>query len=254
MYKIEQSYQHAIKLWKEKYYISWQQQQKNKNKITMLETILQRGFWICLDNPIGGILLVGVNPSFDGEKEAKNCSLNECHDFGRCRHWDRWKDNLRDIIKENRVSYIDLFPLRVTKQKHEFERFVPLELKAELLRKTQLEIERLRPRLIIHANTASMFYYGLNHDNPWMGYDLEKKDLPLELKDKGELYIINGLLESEERINYNCLHETSLTDEYNTYIFLCKYQNYLKKEKRLCRQDINLLCEFLGIKRPEIKK
>ena len=60
-----------------------------------------------------------------------------------------------------------------------------------LLKKTQKEIERIDPKLIVHANKGSLYYWGLNpttyqkdYENPWLNYDFNEIDLhdcpPLE--------------------------------------------------------------------------
>lgn len=163
--------------------------------------------------------------------------------FQKCsgRYWNPWKSNLASYD----AGYIDLFPLRVTKQKHEFEKYVPLELKAEILRVTQRELERLQPHLIIHANKSSAFYYGTNPDAPWMGYDLERVELPGRLGEKGTLYRINGLLNDDRRINYGDDGKTKLE---GTHLFVCSMQSRLKSEERIHPDVINQLYEYINIK------
>ena len=131
----------------------------------------------------------------------------------------------------------------MTKQQREFEKFVPLELKAELLRVTQFELERLRPKLIIHANKTSSFYYGTDPVFPWMGYDLEKEVVSGEIGQKGTLYRIKGLIEDKRRINYNEIRKTNLE-----YLFVCRMQSRLKSAERIHQEDIRQLCDHLNIK------
>lgn len=244
MNSLENEYCNAIKKWENTHKATWL---SNHEQIaTILDEIIGRGFWLCLDNPLEGVLLSGVNPSYPSNQKAENavyCSFNQC--LGR--YWNRWNKNLQYYKSKNIAGYIDLFPLRVSKQKEEFERFVPLELKAELLRVTQIEIERLKPQIIIHANKASSFYYGTNPNYPWMGYDLEPMNIASELREKGcELYRINGLLDTKDRVNYDSITETELV---GTYLFTCPMQNsrFLKAEKKLEEQDIINLCNKLNI-------
>ena len=239
---LENNYCNAINRWENTAKETWSS--NNEQYAIVLDEILARSFWLCLNNPVKGILLSGVNPSYPKEAKAVYCSFNECS--GRC--WSRWNQNLQYYKSKNIAGYIDLFPLRVSKQKKEFEKYVPLELKAELLRVTQTEIERLKPRLIIHANKTSLFYYGTNQEHPWMGYDLEPMNITTELKEKGcELYRINGLLNTKDRINYDSIKKTELV---GTYLFTCPMQNsrFLKAEKKLEEKDIMNLCNRLNIK------
>ena len=229
--RLEKEYNAAIDRWKNNQGESWGKEYPE------LAKILRRGFWFCLDNPICGILLSGVNPSFNGEEKAMPIPFQKCSG----RYWNPWKSNLASYD----AGYIDLFPLRVTKQKHEFEKYVPLELKAEILRVTQRELERLQPHLIIHANKSSAFYYGTNPDAPWMGYDLERVELPGRLGEKGTLYRINGLLNDDRRINYGDDGKTKLE---GTHLFVCSMQIRLKSEERIHPDEINQLYEYINIK------
>lgn len=228
--RLEKEYNAAIDRWKNDQGESW------KKRYPELEDILKRGFWLCIGNKGGGILLSGVNPSFDGKEKAEPIPFHDCSG----RYWNLWKRNLAFYD----AGYIDLFPLRVTKQKHEFEKYVPLKLKAEILRVTQRELERLKPQLIIHANKSSAFYYGTKPDAPWMGYDLERVELPRRLGEKGTLYRINGLLNDNRRINYGDDNKTKLE---GSHLFVCSMQSRLKSEERIHRDEITQLCEYLNI-------
>lgn len=229
MEEIQNKYQEVINAWLK----------DNKVIPTDLREILDRGFWLCLDNPQEGLLLTGVNPS---NGKPGNCAFRDCTGT----YWEKWQANLQHALSHNKAGYVDLFPLRVSKQKAEFERIVPLELKAEILRVTQAEIERLQPQLIIHANKSSAFYYGTNPKHPWMGYDLEQIKLPVGIGGKGVLYKIRGVQDNEDRI-LATLHETKLN-----YLFVCPYQNcqYLTihPEKKMDADEVDLLCNYLNVK------
>lgn len=233
MEQLIRAYNAAIKAWKETQEDRWKTE--NPHLVGNLNEILRRGLWLCSNNPTGEILLSGVNPSFDGREKVEPCPFSECTG----RYWNLWIKN----FAQYKAGYIDLFPLRVTKQQHEFEKFVPLELKAELLRVTQFELERLRPKLIIHANKTSSFYYGTDPESPWMGYDLEKEDVPGEIGQKGTLYRIKGLLEDKRRINYDEIRKTNLE-----YLFVCRMQSRLKLAERIRQEDIRQLCDHINIK------
>ena len=90
------------------------------------------------------------------------------------------------------MGYLDLFPLKESHQLR-FEKILrPYnDLRMLLLKKTQEEIERIDPKLIVHANKGSLYYWGLNpttyqkdYENPWLNYDFNEIDLhdcpPLE--------------------------------------------------------------------------
>ncbi len=231
MEEIQNKYQEVINTWL----------QDNRVIPSSLREILDRGFWLCVDNPQGGLLLTGVNPS-NGEGAPGNCAFRDC----RGTYWKPWTTNLQHAISQNKAGYVDLFPLRVSKQKAEFERFVPQELKAAILRVTQAEIERLEPQLIIHANKASAFYYGTVTKHPWMGYDLEQMELPIKIASKGMLFKVKGVQNNEDRI-LSTLRETKLN-----YLFVCPYQNCIHltihPEKKMDAEDVDLLCNCLNIK------
>ena len=89
------------------------------------------------------------------------------------------------------TAYLDLLPLRMTKQDG-FMRddVISVALKADLLRITQQQIESISPKIIINPNMGSKVYWGLNDKFSWMGYDMKIIDNPI---DKGYLYKIKGI-------------------------------------------------------------
>jgi hypothetical protein len=247
MEELIKSYNDAIARWKYGC-------KETEESMVRIQQIIDRKFWLCSQNPTNGIILVGSNPSYDESKRRENknefCSLAECEDHGHSHYWNRWKENLQFLMdtEKGKAGYVDLFPLKLTDQT-EFEK-IPLELRAELLRVTQYEIEKLHPQLIIHANKKSKYYYGTIPETPWMGYELERIDIPSVLKEKyGEAYVIKGLIDTDKRINYHDVKKTVLS---GTYLFICPYQNarFLnnKPEKKLHQEDIKLLCDYFNIK------
>lgn len=211
----------------------WKEGQANIEET--LAGILERGIWVCAKNQAEGVLLTGINPSYDGilDEPFQPISFNEC--FGR--YWNPLKKILRSFIEQEKAAYLDLFPLRVTKQLHEFEKNVPISLKAAILEVSQREIERIRPRLIIHANSTSSFYWGTDTEHPWMGYQLTPIEMPAELTTKGKLYKIEGLQHSDKII---CKKDT--TRLIGTYLFICPYQSgglsRLSKDRKLTEEDV----------------
>ena len=215
---------------------NWRVQQNHVEE--PLNDILGRGLWLCAKNPAKGIQLTGINPSYDKNpvEPISPISFKDCHG----RYWNPLKKTVLSFVEKDMVAYIDLFPLRVTKQLHEFEKHVPLELKADILRVTYCEIERLRPRLIIHANKTSSFYWGTDIENPWMGYKLKAVETSKEMSIKGKLYQIQGLQKTEKRI---CQSDKTRLE--GTYLFICPYQSggrsRLSADKKLNDTDILFL-------------
>ena len=229
------AYHLAIDKWK-----SEQQHIDKPFKLNELDTILSRGLWVCAQNPAHGILLTGINPSYDNNPIEPEHPIK----FKDCsgRYWNHLKKIMGQFIDKDMVAYLDLFPLRVTKQLHEFENYVPRELKAEILRVTKCEIERLRPRLIIHANKTSSFYWGTIVDKPWMGYQLAIVETNENIKKKGILYQIQGLQKSKE-----CIQISDKTNLIGRYLFICPYQSRLTADEKLNEADILYLWnEYAG--------
>lgn len=212
----------------------WRTTQDNMSQ--QLNDILERGIWLCENNSSNGILLTGINPSFDGNVRESFSPVP----FSNCqgRYWNPLKKMLGKFVEQGKVSYLDLFPLRVSKQQNEFDKFVrDRELKAAILRVTQREVERLRPRLIIHANSTSGFYWGTDIQHPWMGYQLSPLSLPNTMEGKGKLYRIDGLQQSGEKIS-----NRDTTKLIGTLLLVCPYQSggrsRIDTNKKLTEQDI----------------
>lgn len=206
-----------------------------------LTKILSRGFWFCIDNPRQQILLSMLNPSvgrvepkpFEFKRILKRYDPSIKKDF-----WKPWRECLKEF--SDQVAHIDLFPIREGNQ-NVFKNVVPDDLKAELLRVTQCEVERLHPQLIIHANKTTGFYYGTNPKHPWMGYDLQRVHDP-DLDDKGDLYIIKGLLDDEKRIGYGIVQNTKLE---GSFLYVCYQQTGIHVQKKtellIDKRDMDIL-------------
>lgn len=222
--RIKQLYKRAIQTWEDVHGKEWRN--NNVDKIMQLDIILDhREMWFCTENPGNKILLSMLNPSGEnGTPFPFKCILklynpNKKNDF-----WRPWMEILKEYICSEMVAHIDLFPVREGSQTV-FKNTLPNELKAELLRVTQREIERLKPELIIHANKSTGFYYGTNPKHPWMGYVLRRVH-DSDLDPKGDLYVIKGLLNDNRRILYsdsknNGLYSTNLEGK---YLYVCYQQ------------------------------
>lgn len=209
-------------------------------------SILLRGYVVCNNyrdvQPEKKLLLTGINPSFDpydrsadGWELQKGIWPGETHSFKITDDLQGpyWKSKKHDFEKVwNDISYLDLFPIRETDQLLFENAFKDLiEIRSNFLCITQDAIEEMQPKLIVHSNKESMYYWGLKKNtpigedandkvNPWMGYKVrrvtpDKYNLPecMLLDNRLELfplYEIVGFIENENRIN-NCKHKkTSL--------------------------------------------
>lgn len=184
-----------------------------------IQNILKKGLVCCNNDALIGsrpILLSGINPS-DNQKEPKDFIFKETTGT----FWIKKKNQFGPLVNE--MAYTDLFPLRVSRQ-DDFEKVLKEEnkLRADFLSITQKAIEDLQPRLIIHANRASLYYWGLSKKaelNPWMGYKFRPlnigyvKELDFiseERLRRFPIYIIEGVTDSCKRINHDCIPSTSL--------------------------------------------
>ena len=233
--------------------------QNSKEELAAV-SILLRGFVTCnndsKDIENNPLLLTGVNPSFTGVYKP-----GEYIDFtfkdATSKFWDKKKKQFGDKLCP-KMAYLDLFPIRESDQnmfeqvfrnpnvKPENDKLT--KLRADLLRVTQKVIEEMKPRLIVHANRQSMYYWGIkkntpidldanDYENPWMGYKVKRvtpeayAKLP-ECMHRYErwklfpLYEIVGFVDSPNRINRSEYSETSLKGS-----FLMEYvMGYRKKE------------------------
>ncbi|MCR5070980.1 MAG: hypothetical protein K6A62_03540 [Bacteroidales bacterium] len=190
-----------------------------------VKTILNRGLVKCYKpsqvRPC--CLLSSINPSFKlgdavfpgriVEIDISNASdgywLKKSHQYGAF-----WRQ----------MSYLDLFPIRETHQHSGLEVSFKGEcdLRRDLLEITQREIEEMRPKLIVHANKDSMYYWGIkknspikedanDEENPWMGYRFRRvvpekyRGLPDCMLKDGRmelfpLYEVVGFVDNENRV------------------------------------------------------
>ena len=190
------------------------------NEFLYAASIFLRGFVTCNNDSFKDkrpILLTGINPSFP-VCESAHPGVVDPFIFADAvkkdqtnRHWGKKRRQFGDLYKE--MAYLDLFPIRETEQQVFEKAFRSmLELRSQLLSITQESIEDLAPRLIVHANRASLYYWGFVSDNPWMGYEFEPVttdkygDLPecmskYDRATRFRFYRITGFSKNPLRIN-----------------------------------------------------
>ena len=218
-------------------------------------SILLRGFVTCNNDSIEKrpFLLTGINPSF-GSHDGKwffpggykqftfrgAISDSKPQDYwGKKRKQFGYDQKRKQFIDDlcKTMAYLDLFPIRERDQilfEQVFKNPKLTKLRADILSITQDAIEAMAPRLIVHANRQSMYYWGVkpaqeadvdanDYEHPWMGYKVKRvvKDLSkfsskehlVEIKNlpdymteerlkKFPLYKIIGYIDNSERINY----------------------------------------------------
>lgn len=205
---------------------------KEKNPNASINKILDRGICCAVNNPINEILFTGINPYYDEARKGDDISFRLMNVDGRSR-WRIIKDLLGDLLPK--TAYLDLFPLKETIPES-LGKLMPLELKVDLLRIAQEEIERINPKLIIVGNRTSRSYWGATQKTSWMGYKFEEVESPL-LKKNIPIYKIVGLREDEDTIS-------SVTDLQGTVVVFSSLSPYYPKEKALSPEDVECLYEF----------
>lgn len=213
----------------------------------------------------GGILLVGMNPSGDSDKDDRFDYLN-C--WGEP-FWDpkhkMMGSNPKVEREEDRIGgfdklcgYIDLFPIRKGRQVKFEENNDMYNLQmGQLLSITQDYIEDYHPRLIIFANT-SIYYWGFKKKKDdfeeekgiWMGYKfnkIKKKDSPLfgkQDKDYWPVYKIIGIEPSGvNRYRKQTRLEGSFFLRYRQH--LDQYGNSVLLNRELTPEDIKTIVEWI---------
>ena len=166
--------------------------ESNDNKITK---ILERGLYYCnndtefTDNIL---VLCGINPSGDGKNKGNiidsYCPFKYAKDQGRSDYWEKKHNQFggkdSDLV-QNHIAYFDLLPLINTEQgdvESSLKKYN--DFRFDLVKITAKAIEDLKPKLIIHANKGSLYYWGLNPrtytqdlKRPWLGYSFKEVTL-----------------------------------------------------------------------------
>ena len=172
---------------------------------------VSRGVTMCCANPIGGILITGINPSFNSKSPYGGYyTFREAIQDSK----SYWKNKREQIFgNENllieKTAYLDLFPYSESNQ-NKFQDEIDKNVKSFqvcVLEITLSEIERLSPKLIIAANKQTSYYWGIKKDSTWLGYNLQvvnKSQLPDCLKEQDiKLYQIvgeTGYKDADDRI------------------------------------------------------
>lgn len=203
----------------------------------------KRKICLCVGNPVGGILITGINPSrkrFAEDKEFaytfRGATVEEKHKTGKISnsYWrQKYKMLGEELIKE--TAYLDLYPLGFTSQDG-FEDLIEknYQFRAAMVSITQREIEmHIKPVLIVVANKKSSYYWGMNEDATWMGYDMEK------ISDEMELYQIKGFKDKPDRLNPE-LKESTLNGSLILFYGMYDERN---KDKLLSENDFKKLYE-----------
>lgn len=164
---------------------------------------LEHGVTMCCANPVGGILITGINPS-NNLKASKGCyyTFEETMLNPKGSYWRNKKEQIvgDDAMLTKNSAYLDLFPYSESSQKtflSEIEnKDKNNEFQVKVLEITLEEIEYLSPRLIISANKQTSYYWGIKKDCTWLGYNLkevEESHKPKCIKGKDiRLYRIEG--------------------------------------------------------------
>lgn len=155
------------------------------------------------DDTIGGILISGINPGYNDKlpNGVFYSFVETMQDEDLYRRSSYWRNKERQLYNKDysllkKTAYVDLFPYAQSKQK-QFMKDVESNRKfqVETLEITIEEIERIRPRLVIAANTSTSYYWGIS-DATWLGYNLQKvnrDEMPQSIRNtKLRLYRIVG--------------------------------------------------------------
>lgn len=161
---------------------------------------VSRGVTMCCANPIGGILITGINPSFNSKSPYGGYyTFREAIQDSKS-YWKNKREQIfgNDNLLIEKTAYLDLFPYSESNQ-NKFQDEIGKNVKSFqvcVLEITLSEIERLSPKLIIAANKQTSYYWGIKKDSTWLGYNLQvvdKSQLPDCLKEKDiKLYQIVG--------------------------------------------------------------
>ena len=226
--------------------------ENSKEELAALSLLL-RGFVTCNNDSIEKrpFLLTGINPSFGPHKgewkffpggyDKPFTFRKAISDSKRQDYWGKKREQFSDEQFDDdlckTMAYLDLFPIRERDQRlfeQVFKNPKLTKLRADILSITQDAIEAMAPRLIVHANRQSMYYWGVkpaqeadvdanDYEHPWMGYKVKRvvndiskfniKEHLVEIKKlpdcmteerlkKFPLYKIIGYIDNSERINY----------------------------------------------------
>ena len=185
-----------------------------------------------------GILLVGMNPSGQGDGVYNYCEC-EKNDF-----WGPKFEMMGDY--NDKCGYIDLLPIRNGRQEvvHSDKE---INFFGKFLAHTRDYIEELRPRLIIFANSKAHYYWGFKKETPWMGYTFQKVNSPLEGERRyWKVYQITGIVPTGVNRYAN---STNLIGTYFLQYRQHKDRNGIpvSEERKLRFVDIQTIAKFIDV-------
>ena len=141
---------------------------------------VSHGVTMCCANPIGGILITGINPSFNKDIPCGGYyTFRDAIQNGKS-YWRNKREQLfgNDNSLIEKTAYLDLFPYSESSQKKfldEIDKNID-PFQVSVLEIALSEIERLSPKLIIAANKQTSYYWGIKRDSTWLGYNLQVVD------------------------------------------------------------------------------
>lgn len=176
-----------------------------KSELFVNAEFTSHGIAMCCnsDETIEGILITGINPGYNSKcpkgvfytfsETMRNVELNKSSSYWRNKESQFYN---KDYTLLNKTAYLDLFPFAQSKQKQFMSDIAKnTTFQVRTLEITLDEIERLRPKLIIAANTSTSYYWGIT-EHTWLGYNLqkvEKDKMPNSIRNtKLRLYKIDG--------------------------------------------------------------
>ena len=173
------------------------------SKLHVKGNFLEHGVTMCCANPVGGILITGINPS--NNKKAPKGGYYTFEETMLNPQGGYWRNKEKQFFNKDytlleKTAYIDLFPYSESSQKTFLSEIENKdnrnEFQVKVLEITLEEIEYLSPKLIITANKQTSYYWGIKEDCTWLGYNLkevEESHKPECIKGKDiRLYRIEG--------------------------------------------------------------
>lgn len=161
------------------------------------------GFVACNndDSMNGKILVMGINPSTPANGQYIPTPSYANPFLSGHPYFDKLGAILPNHFKQQ-TGYLDLLPFFEKEQSTLLSNIRGNEsLIANVLRVTQIEMERITPSLLIVASKAVQPYLGAVDDCIWMGYDfvpVAKQDLPESVAAKDiDIRIIKGYRQGE---------------------------------------------------------
>lgn len=150
------------------------------------KTILSRGLVVCNNDKVKSprLVLSGINPSYNpNHPEVMPFDFVTANGYyWRIKH--KQFGGSDSLLVRDHIAYLDLFPIRERYQSVFEREFLSYnEFRFKMVSHTADAIEQLQPKLIVHANKSSLYYWGLNPNtfetdkvNPWLGYQFSPID------------------------------------------------------------------------------